>query len=105
MMKVTLLAALVAVTSVHAGQQRVHHNGKADAEERSNSALCDVVADVVVWGGTVCGLTASLAAAGQNVSVLWMVNGSRLGGAYTKLIQCNHTGTVQASLSDCTFAY
>jgi len=41
---------------------------------------CSARGDVVVWGGTVCGLTASIAAARQNASVLWLVNGTRLGG-------------------------
>ena len=43
-------------------------------------AVCDASADVVVWGGTVCGVTASVAAARGNSTVLWLVNGSRLGG-------------------------
>jgi hypothetical protein len=41
---------------------------------------CDAAADVVIWGGTVCGVTASVAAATGNASVLFIVNGSRLGG-------------------------
>jgi hypothetical protein len=45
------------------------------------SGACDHTADVVVWGGTVCGLTASLAAASQKTSVVWLANGTRLGGA------------------------
>jgi len=44
------------------------------------SGACDHTADVVVWGGTVCGLTASLAAASQKTSVVWLINGTRLGG-------------------------
>ena len=44
------------------------------------TAACDASADVVVWGGTVCGVTASVAAARGNTTVLWLVNGTRLGG-------------------------
>ena len=87
--QVMLLTALVAVSSVDVGATPRH-----DGQEHSSTAECDAVADVVVWGGTVCGLTASLAAAGQNVSVLWLVNGSRLGGPQT--FACFHAVTLSA---------
>ncbi len=47
-----------------------------------SDTACDASADVVVWGGTVCGATASVAAvrSSRNASVLWLVNGTRLGG-------------------------
>lgn len=32
------------------------------------AANCDAQADIVIWGGTVCGVTASIAAAEQNRS-------------------------------------
>jgi len=40
------------------------------------------VADVVVWGGTVCGVTAAVAAhrSDPTLSIVWVVNGTRLGG-------------------------
>jgi hypothetical protein len=47
-----------------------------------SETACDASADVVIWGGTVCGATAAVAAvrSSPNVSVLWLVNGTRLGG-------------------------
>lgn len=40
------------------------------------------VADVVVWGGTVCGVTAAVAAhrSDPSLQIVWLVNGTRLGG-------------------------
>ena len=48
----------------------------------AGSSACDASADVVVWGGTVCGVTASVAAVRSDPAarVLWLVNGTRLGG-------------------------
>lgn len=46
--------------------------------------VCDASADIVVVGGTVCGVTAAVAAARStstpSAKVLWLVNGTRLGG-------------------------
>lgn len=46
------------------------------------TSQCTHSADIVIWGGTVCGLTASITAnqVDPSLSVLWLVNGSRLGG-------------------------
>lgn len=43
---------------------------------------CAASADVVIWGGTICGATASVAVvrSSASASVLWLVNGTRLGG-------------------------
>ena len=40
---------------------------------RPRSTGCHATADVVIWGGTVCGATASVAASEGNASVLWLV--------------------------------
>eukprot|EP00755_Sulcionema_specki_P002581 Sspe_Gene.118848::Locus_113288_Transcript_1_1_Confidence_1.000_Length_2183::g.118848::m.118848 len=46
------------------------------------AAACDYSADVVVWGGTVCGATAAVGSvrADPEATVVWVVNGTRLGG-------------------------
>jgi hypothetical protein len=58
--------------------------GHAVAGQHAAAAgACEASADVVVWGGTVCGATAAVAAArtgSPSSSVLWLVNGTRLGG-------------------------
>ena len=43
---------------------------------------CEQSASVVIWGGTVCGATAAVAAtrSDHRTTVLWLVNGTRLGG-------------------------
>jgi hypothetical protein len=48
----------------------------------SRGETCEKTADVVIWGGTVCGVTSAVAAVRSDpaVEVLWLVNGSRLGG-------------------------
>ena len=47
----------------------------------SSSSGADV-ADVVIWGGTVCGVTAAVAAqrSDPSLTIVWLVNGTRLGG-------------------------
>ncbi len=48
----------------------------------SRASACSESADIVVWGGTVCGVTAAVTANNidPRISVLWLVNGTRLGG-------------------------
>ena len=57
-------------------------SGSGSGGSGSGSDSCAATADVVIWGGTVCGATASVAAVRSDpaASVLWLVNGTRLGG-------------------------
>jgi len=47
-----------------------------------SATICDDSGDVVIFGGTVCGVTAATAVhrTDPSAKVLWLVNGSRLGG-------------------------
>ena len=51
------------------------------AASGSPARACTATSDVVVWGGTVCGVTAAVAAhrSDPSLSITWLVNGTRLG--------------------------
>ena len=86
----TLLLLQQLFNGVHGAAEATGFGSSLSRTGDAKTGECTDVADVVVWGGTVCGATAVVAASrtftgnttsgARGRSIVWLVNGSRLGG-------------------------